>query len=84
MVGCVSGRGGVGLGEGRGEIAQALASGAIADGKAVELGAVLSGEAGGRTSDDQVTVFDSTGVAVQNIAIATAVVDAALDQESVG
>jgi ornithine cyclodeaminase len=68
----------------RGEIAQALASGAIADGKAVELGAVLSGEAGGRASEDQVTVFDSTGVAVQDIAIATAVVDAALDQESVG
>ena len=68
----------------RGEIARALAAGAITDGKAVEMGAVLSGEASGRTTDDQVTVFDSTGVAVQDIAIATAVVDAALAQDPVG
>jgi len=27
----------------------------------------------GRRSDDEITIFDSTGLAVQNIAIATAV-----------
>jgi len=60
----------------RGEISRALAAGAIHAGKAVELGSLLAGEATGRTSADQVTVFDSTGVAVQDIAIATAVLEA--------
>jgi ornithine cyclodeaminase len=59
----------------RGEISQAVAGGAIDPGKAVELGALLNGEGVGRTAADQVTVFDSTGVAVQDIAIATAVVE---------
>ena len=60
----------------RGEIARAVAEGAIDFSRAVELGLVLAGEAAGRTSADQVSVFDSTGVAVQDIAIATAVVEA--------
>jgi ornithine cyclodeaminase len=60
----------------RGEIARAVAEGAIGSEKAVELGHVLAGEAIGRTHPAQVTVFDSTGVAVQDIAIATAVVEA--------
>ena len=61
----------------RGEISRAVAAGAIDASKAVELGALLAGEAGGRTTPEQVTVFDSTGVAVQDIAIATAIVEAA-------
>ncbi len=65
----------------RGEISRAVAAGAIEHGKAVELGALLAGEASGRTRADQVTIFDSTGVAVQDIAIATAVVEAAAEQE---
>ena len=60
----------------RGEISRAVAAGAIELEKAVELGHVLAGEAAGRTAPEQITVFDSTGVAVQDIAIATAVVDA--------
>jgi ornithine cyclodeaminase len=60
----------------RGEIARAVAEGAIGSDKAVELGHVLAGEASGRTHPAQVTVFDSTGVAVQDIAVATAVVEA--------
>ncbi len=60
----------------RGEIARALATGAIGSDKAVELGTLLAGEARGRTSAEQITVFDSTGVAVQDIAIASAVVEA--------
>ena len=61
----------------RGEIAQAVAAGAIAEDKAIELGVLLAGEAVGRTSAEQITVFDSTGVAVQDIAIATAIVEGA-------
>jgi ornithine cyclodeaminase len=60
----------------RGEIARALAAGTIAPRKAIELGALLAGEVDGRTAPGQITVFDSTGVAVQDIAIATAVVEA--------
>jgi len=39
----------------------------------VELGAVLDGSAAGRTSDDQLSVADLTGIAAQDIAIAKAV-----------
>ena len=57
----------------RGEIHQALEGGAIDRSGLVELGSIICGEAPGRTSDDQVTVADLTGVAVQDIGIATAV-----------
>jgi alanine dehydrogenase len=42
-----------------------------------ELGAVLAGEAEGRRSDDETTVFDSTGLAIQDLAIALAALDRA-------
>jgi ornithine cyclodeaminase len=57
----------------RGEIAQALACGAIDEGRVVELGAVVTGDAPGRTAASQVTVADLTGVAVQDLQIAKAV-----------
>ena len=41
--------------------------------KAVELGDIVAGRAAGRTSDEQITIADLTGVAVQDIAIAKAV-----------
>ena len=37
-----------------------------------ELGAVLAGEAEGRRTHDEITVFDSTGLAIQDLAIAIA------------
>jgi ornithine cyclodeaminase len=57
----------------RGEIARALDSGAISPDQVIELGDVIAGKSPRRTSDDQITVFDSTGVAVQDIQIASAV-----------
>jgi ornithine cyclodeaminase len=57
----------------RGEIARALDAGAISPDQVSELGDVIAGRAPRRTSDDQITVFDSTGVAVQDIQIASAV-----------
>jgi alanine dehydrogenase len=42
-----------------------------------DLGAVLAGEAPGRRSDDEFTAFDSTGLAIQDLAIALAAVDRA-------
>ncbi|MEP5759094.1 MAG: ornithine cyclodeaminase family protein [Litoreibacter sp.] len=63
----------------RGEIFQACKVGAIASGKAVELGAVIADPSLGRSSDEQITIADLTGVAVQDIAIAKAVMNE-LDQ----
>ncbi|WP_120632717.1 ornithine cyclodeaminase family protein [Ruegeria sp. EL01] len=57
----------------RGEIWQALRAGVLHKGKAVELGNVISGQSSGRENEDQITVADLTGVAVQDIAIAKAV-----------
>lgn len=57
----------------RGEIARALDAGAISPDQVSELGDVIAGKVPRRTSDDQITVFDSTGVAVQDIQIASAV-----------
>jgi ornithine cyclodeaminase len=57
----------------RGEIAHALDAGAISPDQVSELGEVIAGKAPRRLDDDQITVFDSTGVAVQDIQIASAV-----------
>ena len=52
-----------------GEINVALSEGLIAeDDIAGEIGKVIAGELEGRQSDDQVTVFDSTGIALQDSA----------------
>jgi alanine dehydrogenase len=52
-----------------GEINVALREGLISEGDvAGELGKVICGELEGRQSDDQVTVFDSTGIALQDSA----------------
>ncbi|QDE72183.1 ornithine cyclodeaminase family protein [Myxococcus xanthus] len=42
------------------------------------LGEVVSGKKPGRTSDTELTVFDSTGLALQDVALARALYDAAL------
>ena len=62
----------------RGEIFKALASGFIEKSKPVELGQIISGKVAGRNSEEQITVADLTGVAVQDLAIASAVYQASL------
>ena len=57
----------------RGEVSQALRSGSINEDVVVELGAVLKGDESGRTSAEDVTICDLTGVAVQDLRIAEAV-----------
>ena len=42
-----------------------------------ELGAVLAGDAEGRRNADEATVFDSTGLAIQDLAIALAAMERA-------
>ena len=55
-----------------GELAAAVSAGIVTRERVTELGAVLVGEADGRRSADEVTLFDSTGLAIQDLAIAKA------------
>src|SRR5688500_18777465 len=55
-----------------GELAAAVAAGAISRGDVTELGRVLTGDAEGRRDEDEITIFDSTGLAIQDLAIAIA------------
>jgi len=55
-----------------GELTGAVQAGRVTRADVTDLGAVLSGEAPGRASDDQTTLFDSTGLAIQDLAIAAA------------
>ena len=57
----------------RGEIFQAVKAGALSPEKVVELGAAIQDTKQCRADDDQVIVVDLTGVAVQDIMIASAV-----------
>jgi ornithine cyclodeaminase len=59
--------------EHRGEAYRAMKVGVLAKDKLVELGAVIMNPALRRASDDETTVVDLTGVAVQDIQIAKAV-----------
>ena len=62
----------------RGEIHKALEAGRIREDRCVELGAIIAGRDRARTSESQITVVDLTGVAVQDIEIATSVYRALL------
>jgi ornithine cyclodeaminase len=60
----------------RGEIHQALKTNAIKESDIVELGSIIAGDAEGRNSDEQITIADLTGVAVQDIQITKAIFEA--------
>jgi ornithine cyclodeaminase/alanine dehydrogenase-like protein (mu-crystallin family) len=60
-----------------GEIAHAVKAGALEQGNVTDLGAVLAGDASGRRTDDEITIFDSTGLAIQDLAIALAALERA-------
>lgn len=53
-----------------GEVRRAFERGLIGPDAVTEIGAVLLGRAAGRRSDDDVTLFDSTGMALQDIVTA--------------
>ncbi len=55
-----------------GELAAGVAAGLVTRERVTELGRVLVGDADGRSSAEDVTLFDSTGLAVQDLAIAKA------------
>jgi ornithine cyclodeaminase/alanine dehydrogenase-like protein (mu-crystallin family) len=55
-----------------GELAAAVEASVVARADVTELGPVLTGEAEGRRSAGDITLFDSTGLAIQDLAIAKA------------
>jgi alanine dehydrogenase len=55
-----------------GELTGAVEAGVVARDGVTDLGAVLAGAAPGRPDRDAVTLFDSTGLAIQDLAIAIA------------
>jgi ornithine cyclodeaminase/alanine dehydrogenase-like protein (mu-crystallin family) len=56
-----------------GDIARAVVAGALGHADVTELGHILLGEEPGREAEDEITVFDSTGLAVQDLAVAALV-----------
>ncbi len=68
-----------------GDLAHAVEAGLVGRHDVDQLGDVLIGAAEGRKSDRDITVFDSTGLAIQDLAIALAAMERvdALDLQSV-
>ena len=60
-----------------GDLAHAVEAGAITQDDVTQLGDVLAGTAPGRQHDDEITIFDSTGLAIQDLAIALAATESA-------
>jgi alanine dehydrogenase len=59
-----------------GELTGAVEAGLVGRGEVRELGAVLTGAAPGRSGPEAVTLFDSTGLAIQDLAICLALLSA--------
>lgn len=63
-----------------GEAQHAVAQGLLSPADIVPLGAVINGTDPGRRSPTDITLFDGTGVGLQDLAVAAAVVDLAVQQ----
>ncbi|PRY19926.1 ornithine cyclodeaminase [Aliiruegeria haliotis] len=63
-----------------GEAQHAVAQGLIAQSDVQQIGAVINGTHPGRTSAEEITLFDGTGVGLQDLAVAASVVDLAVQQ----
>jgi len=58
-----------------GELVHAVEAGKITRDDVTQLGDVFAGKAPGRQSPDDITIFDSTGLAIQDLAIALAAME---------
>jgi alanine dehydrogenase len=58
-----------------GELVHAVEADTLRREQVTELGAVLAGEAEGRRSNEEITTFDSTGLAIQDLAVALAAME---------
>jgi len=59
-----------------GELGGPVERGQVVRDDVTDIGAVLAGDAVGRRTRDEITLFDSTGLAIQDLGIALAVVEA--------
>jgi ornithine cyclodeaminase/alanine dehydrogenase-like protein (mu-crystallin family) len=64
-----------------GECAAAVEAGLLLREDVTEIGRVLAGDAEGRRSADEATVFDSTGLALQDLAVALVALERAAELE---
>jgi ornithine cyclodeaminase/alanine dehydrogenase-like protein (mu-crystallin family) len=65
-----------------GECQHVVAAGLVDKDAIIELGAVINGDNPGRTSNDELTLFDGTGVGLQDLAVASRVVQEAISKGS--
>lgn len=63
-----------------GEAQHAVANGSLTADQITQLGAVINGTHGGRASDGEVTLFDGTGVGLQDLTVAARVVELAIEK----
>jgi len=63
-----------------GEAQHAVAAGLISEADITQIGAVIEGTAPGRQAADEITLFDGTGVGLQDLAVAARAVDLARDK----
>jgi alanine dehydrogenase len=63
-----------------GETQHAIAKGLISEDHITPIGAVINGVHSGRTSDDEITLFDGTGVGLQDLAVASVAMKLAVDK----
>ncbi len=60
-----------------GEAQHAISAGLITEDDITQIGAVVNGAHAGRSSEEAITLFDGTGVGLQDLAVAAAVVELA-------
>ncbi len=61
-----------------GECQHAIAEGSLKESDITEIGAVINGTHPGRTTDQELTLFDGTGVGLQDLAVASKAVELAV------
>jgi alanine dehydrogenase len=62
-----------------GEAQHAVQAGLLSGSKITPIGAVINGAHAGRSAADQITLFDGTGVGLQDLAVAAAIVELAVE-----
>ncbi|MEO0372925.1 MAG: ornithine cyclodeaminase family protein, partial [Pseudomonadota bacterium] len=63
-----------------GEAQHAVGAGLISEQDIFQLGAVINETHPGRSSDEEITIFDGTGVGLQDLAVAGSIVEVAIAQ----
>jgi len=63
-----------------GEVQHAFNEGKVKESDVTPIGQVINGDHGGRSSENEITLFDGTGVGLQDLAVASVAVDLALQK----